>query len=191
VRYRDVEKRLRDLERHYHEDEAGEDVPDADVLSDDEVLQIALSGVRSSCLRFDGFAQCGLTPLLKPTSAEGAYWQRIGERASVLCAERNLVLIVLTSYEAQDAITALEQGLLKVYDFNTFPGCQSPRHFTTIKRLHIIPPWQHPERDRLWTLASVLHRAMCTWEDQVGEVPFTPNADSVLAWLHLVAEKIG
>jgi len=190
VRYRDVEKRLRDLERHYHEDEAGEDVPDADVPSDDEVLQIALSGVRSSSLRFDGFAQCTLTPLLKPGSAKGAYWQRIGERASVLCAERSLVLIALTADEAQDAITALESGLLKVSDFNTFPGCQSPRHFTMIERLHFAPPWQHPDSDRLWTLASVVHRALCVWEDQVGEVPFTPSADSVLAWLRMVAEEI-
>jgi hypothetical protein len=190
VRYRDVEKRLRALEAHYYED-GDEEAPDADAFSDDEVLQEALAGVRASCLRFDGFAQCTLTPCHDPVrNPRWLYWQRIGERASVLCAERNLVLIALTVDEAQDAITALEQGLLKVYDFNMFPGCQTPWHYTLIERLHFIPPWQHPERDRLWTLASVLHKALMVWEDQVGEVPFTPNANRVLAWLRLIAEEI-
>jgi hypothetical protein len=187
MRYRDVEKRLRDLERHYQEDEE-DDTLDADTPSDDEVLQIALIAVRSSCLRFDGFAQCVLPPGRDPTIPRWSYWQRIGERASVLCAERGLVLIALAATEAQEAIAALEAGRLLVSDMNAHPGCQCPG--TTIECLNIIPPWQHPEGDRLWPLASVVHRALIVWEDQVGEVSFTPSADCVLAWLRMVAEEM-
>jgi hypothetical protein len=177
-RYRAVARRLTRLAAQ-QPPPAPDEAAIVDALTIDEVLSEAGWGMRDTALAVDGFA--ALRCLITNVDRGARYWQRVAERANVLCAQHNWWLCPLARAEAIEAIAAVESGLLRV---------RSPAHEhrgpLPIWDFSLLPPWQHIRWNALWALGSAVHRAFWCYAQQTGaladrDIPM--DAATLLAWL--------
>lgn len=181
MRYRDVERRLAELEAQQAPAPYA-DRGDADALTDADVLSEAMWGVRAEALWVDGPA--AFRSLITSVDRGGRYWQRIADRTNNLCREQQCWLCCLTPDEAHEAQTLLAAGVLSLYVDH-----QSHRLIRPLYDWHLNPPWQHPDCAALWSLGSVVTRTFQCYAVQTGALDgrTTPmDTDTLLHWLMLV-----
>lgn len=184
-----LQKRLQQLEaQHKAQIDATEhiaDEHDADLLSDEDVLQVVLHSLfyhpkYSSMLGMspDGEIIAGF----KGENFAPRYWQRIADRAMALCKEQDIILIPLKPSEMRQALDYFRQGIFFAQEPNT-TNTRYGHMWTVCCSL----PYKSAERDALMPLIhSVVYALDCYMYQTHAAQAFIESAPIITlieAWL--------